>query len=454
MNTPLSTPLHPAFEDRMKGQLSTSFPDFIATLASPAPVSIQLHAQKTLPSSATNFLESVPWCSFGKYLSPRPIFTLDPTFHAGAYYVQEASSMLIEPAVRQAIGAIQQPLVLDLCAAPGGKSTLLLSIMNGRGLLTSNETIQSRVPSLEHNLTKWGYSNQIITSVDPERFEKLPGFFDLILIDAPCSGEGLFRKDPSSRKQWTPDIAHQCTMRQHRILHHAVKAIKSGGYLIYSTCTYNPQENIAQLKQLSSKGFESLSIPGIEAHQNIIKIEENNSIGYQVYPQLSKGEGFFIGLMQNGNKKSNIPLGSRSIDWASTPAGALPYSELRDQNCFFQNSNFHIISAGHEKNLEVLSHGLRIIRAGIPIGQSKYNEFVPDHALSQSLNLHYDCPKINFDMNTAIQYLKKESIPNLEERRGYHLVTFDGLGLGWVKAISGRLNNLYPQKYRIRSNFD
>jgi 16S rRNA C967 or C1407 C5-methylase (RsmB/RsmF family) len=187
------------------------------------------------------------------------------------------------------------PKVLDLCAAPGGKSTLCLSGLEGRGLLVSNETIQSRVASLVQNIDKWGFSNVVVTSSDPEKFDALPNFFDVVLVDAPCSGEGLFRKDANSMAHWSKDLAHQCSLRQNRILQHAVQTLRPGGFLIYSTCTFNPEDNIVQIQNLCKQQFEPLPLESLES----VGSKYLECFGYQGYPHLIQGEGLFVSVLKN-----------------------------------------------------------------------------------------------------------------------------------------------------------
>src|SRR5690606_4280290 len=187
--------------------------------------------------------EQVQWCDRGYYLANRPQFTLDPLFHAGAYYVQEASSMFIAHII-QTLGLDKEALfAADVCAAPGGKSTLLNSYLHPNSLLLSNEIIKSRSIILQENLTRWGASNVVVSNNDPSAFRRLPGFFDLLLVDAPCSGSGMFRKDEDAIDEWSEANVKLCSERQQRILSEVLTALKTNGYLIYSTCSYSQEEN-------------------------------------------------------------------------------------------------------------------------------------------------------------------------------------------------------------------
>jgi 16S rRNA C967 or C1407 C5-methylase (RsmB/RsmF family) len=246
-----------AFTDTLKAQIGPEFAEFEAALQQTPPVSIRYNPRKMPPKEVKLIL----WCIEGRYLEQRPVFTLDPLFHAGAYYVQEASSMLIGHALPK-VADVSKPLrVLDLCAAPGGKTTLLTSILHPDSLILANEVIKSRVMILKENIQKWGFPNVHVSNHDPENFERLEAFFDVILIDAPCSGEGLFRKDPAAIKEWSEGNVHVCAGRQKRILDAAMPLLRPSGILIYCTCTYNDIENQESGQWImNSKQFTEIKI--------------------------------------------------------------------------------------------------------------------------------------------------------------------------------------------------
>ena len=267
-----------AFRSLMQEQLPPGEAHLLlAAQDTPPPVSIRLNPRKT--ANAFPGTEEVPWCPNGRYLPQRPSFTADPLFHAGAYYVQEASGMALWQ-LKPFLQTINAPRVLDACAAPGGKSTLLLDIMPEDGLLVSNEIIRSRVPVLAENLARWGCSNVVVSQNDPASFSGLPDYFDLIAVDAPCSGEGMFRKDPEARKEWSPAHVEFCAQRQRRILNDLWPALKPGGLLLYSTCTFNRKEDEDQVAWLCDTLGAKLIL------------------GPQKYmPHKVKGEGFFMALV-------------------------------------------------------------------------------------------------------------------------------------------------------------
>jgi len=312
----LSAILPRPFLERMKQILKDETDDFVSSLGQEPPVSIRLNPFKFRNKPG---LEEIPWCKTGYYLPVRPSFTLDPLFHAGAYYVQEPGSMFLEQVFRQVAEPDAPLLVLDLCGAPGGKSTHLLSLMNRESLLVANEVIRTRAAILSENIRKWGNSNVVVTNNDPRYFAALGGIFDIVVVDAPCSGEGLFRKDKNAISEWSPDNANLCSARQKRILSDAWECLKPGGYLIYSTCTYNPEENENNLAWLTEKNsfspidLSSAYFPGIK------EISVGRVRGYQLMPHRVRGEGFFIGALQKTNGKAGLVPKKRRFNFK--PAG-------------------------------------------------------------------------------------------------------------------------------------
>ncbi|HSZ26177.1 MAG TPA: RsmB/NOP family class I SAM-dependent RNA methyltransferase, partial [Cytophagaceae bacterium] len=295
----------PDFPDTFKTQMQTilnsEYELFEKAYQNKAFTSIRVNPSKH--STPVN-LSPVQWSSNAYYLEERPLFTLDPLFHGGAYYVQEASSMFLEQAFTQHVDKTESLNVLDLCAAPGGKSTHLLSLMNHKSLLVSNEVIKSRAYILKENIQKWGKANVVITQSDPERFSSLKGFFDVMVIDAPCSGEGLFRKDAEAIKEWSPENVALCEARQQRIIADVWDALKPGGILIYSTCTFNTKENEDNLDWvIKNLEAETLSLE-LKESWGIKEVHSSNrAIGYKFFPHKIKGEGFFIAVLRKKSSK-------------------------------------------------------------------------------------------------------------------------------------------------------
>jgi NOL1/NOP2/sun family putative RNA methylase len=248
----------------------------------------------------TTSFEKVPWCSNGFYLPERPQFTLDPFLHAGAYYVQEASCMFLEQVLLQTLDVTSPQKVLDLCTAPGGKTTLIQSVLHKHSVLVSNEVIKSRVNILCENITKWGASNVVVTNNNAQQFAKLAGFFDAIVVDAPCSGSGMFRKEFKAIDDWSIDNVNLCSKRQERILEDVLHSLKQDGVLIYSTCSYSYEENEAIINWLvQEKQMQTVQL-NINPNWAIVETNNNGNFGYRFYPNQLKGEGFFIAALKKG----------------------------------------------------------------------------------------------------------------------------------------------------------
>jgi 16S rRNA (cytosine1407-C5)-methyltransferase len=346
-----------AFVQRIRQQFPDEHKEFITALNLAPGTSIRLnpHKWERIRSRPSPPGEPVPWSRNGRYLHERPSFTHDPLFHAGSYYVQEASSMFLEhvlagpgsvyrtaPADSITAGTTSVPYdslrtespgsavpfrppvtILDACAAPGGKTTLLAALFPD-ALVAANEVIRSRVPSLLENSIKWGTGNIVVTQNDPSHFRRLPGFFDLILADVPCSGEGLFRKDPAARREWSPENARHCAMRQRSILTELWPALRPGGLLVYTTCTFNPDENERNLAWLMEQtGGESVRVDAVSSltrlpSQVIREIKHGGATGYAFHPHISAGEGFFLGVLHKPDSITHHDNNISSSDTYST----------------------------------------------------------------------------------------------------------------------------------------
>lgn len=440
------------FIQAMQVQLGPGFDAFMESLRQPPPVSIRFN-----PAKITDFPGTpVPWCSTGRYLDLRPSFTLDPLFQAGAYYVQEASSMMLDLAVRQTAGTETPITALDLCAAPGGKSTHLLSLLAPGSLLVSNEAIRSRSHILTENLEKWGYPNVIVTQNDPEALGNLGEFFDLILVDAPCSGEGLFRRDPEAAREWSARNVAICAARQRRILADVWPALRPGGYLVYSTCTFNPTENQDNLRWLRDTSDCSFVKIRLDPSWGVNEVPvEPGGFGYQCLPHRVQGEGFFFAVVQkNGDfprrtPRSKIRLQAPAVADLQVAREWLNHPD--DTRFFLHGSQLRALPIGREVDLEALLSRLHVVMAGTGVGEIKKNKIVPDHALALSiLRNRENVPGIPMDETVALKYLRMEPLPDLGVAEGFHVLEYKGLGLGWVNVLPGRVNNLFPSNRRIR----
>lgn len=398
----------------------------------------------------------VPWCSNGVYLSQRPSFTADPLFHAGAYYVQEASSMFLETALLQGTDLSKPLRVLDLCAAPGGKSTLLQSLLGTDSLLVSNEVIKTRVNILAENITKWGAANVIVTNNDPRDFQRLQNYFDVMVVDAPCSGSGLFRKDPAAISEWSEQNVALCSQRQQRILADALPALKDNGLLIFSTCSYSEQEDEAIADWLAEEmKMESVQLK-LPQDWGIVETQSprSNAYGYRFYPNRVKGEGFFIALFKKeaGTGEWNMGKQKNKPDKPSTKELSVlkPFLHHPD-DLFFIKQKDNILAVPHffETDLLAVQQALYIKKAGVNLGTVIRDELIPDHELALSRIIDPLLPAIEVDVETALQYLRRQDINLASDTRGWALLTHQGLPLGWVKILPNRINNYYPKEWRI-----
>jgi 16S rRNA C967 or C1407 C5-methylase (RsmB/RsmF family)/NOL1/NOP2/fmu family ribosome biogenesis protein len=419
------------------------------------PVSVRLNPLK--PACSFSFANQVPWTNNAHYLHERPIFTNDPLFHAGCYYVQEASSMFVEQAMKQSVDLTKQLFVLDACAAPGGKSTLLASLLNEESLLVSNEVISTRVPSLVHNMAKWGTANSVVSNNDPKDFSRLPDFFDVMVVDAPCSGSGLFRKQEDAIEHWSEENVNHCSLRQQRILHDLLPSLKQDGVLIYSTCSYSKEENENMCDYLCSQfSVESIQIKistewGITETQS----DEHKAFGYRFFPHLMQGEGFFLACF----KKTVSPsiVGDR-VQKSKKVYEKLTKDEESAVKQFIKGQNFELINHEGEVigfreeiswQIKTLLSALKIKKMPLHVGQLKGKDFVP-HAYSAYFTfLNQKITKIDVDLETALKYLRKQNFIPEEETKGFTLLTYKNFGIGWMKNLGNRVNNYYPAEWRI-----
>jgi len=422
-----------------------------------SPTSIRLNPFK--PSSIKSS-SPVPWCAEGYYLDTRPSFTFDPLFHAGCYYVQEASSMFIGHILHHIYKENEDSIkVLDLCAAPGGKSTLISSVLKSGDLLVANEIIKTRVPVLGDNLTRWGTSNTIVTNNDPKDFSRLKGFFDTILVDAPCSGSGMFRKDPAAMEEWSEGNVNLCHQRQERILADVYPALKEDGHLIYSTCSYSMAENEDILDWLCTEfDLESIRIP-VNGDWGIVESQsaQKQAWGYRFYPDKVKGEGLFAaclrkkentGELSNTKYKEQQKANYKEIDLVK------PYINEPDNYYYFKvNDDWLAIDKVHKENLATLSQYLYLKKSGVRMGKLAGRDLIPDHELALSLIINKDCfLQTELTRQQAIQYLQRGDISDLDTTdKGWSLMTFEGHALGWAKLLPNRINNYYPKEIRIFS---
>ncbi|WP_372774321.1 hypothetical protein [Mangrovibacterium sp.] len=447
--TSQSTNWPAAFISRIREQFPETADSFIQSLNNDARVSIRLNPAKFSPETS---LQTVPWAGQGYFLNQRPVFALDPLWHAGAYYVQEASSMFLEQAFQQ-INLTGPKLVLDLCAAPGGKSTHLNSLMASEDLLVSNEVIRSRVPVLLENLCKWGHSNFLVTNSDAKQFGELGALVDVLVIDAPCSGEGLFRRDPNAANEWSVENANLCAVRQRRILAESWPCLKEGGYLIYSTCTFNPAENEENLLWLRSQGgFESIRIP-IDPSWQVDEVEANGIHGYRFLPYKVQGEGFFITILKKTDGTSSVRF-PKKFKTRLQKASQLPDNWLLkpEQKTFFQHQDqLKFIPTHWEKIILYLFERVNLVKAGTHFATLKKNDLLPEHELALSIDLNNKAfQHLELASNDALSFLARDNFQLQLSGNNWQLATFNQLPLGFLKNLGNRFNNYYPKEWRLR----
>ncbi len=398
--------------------------------------------------------DQVPWCDTGYYLPERPIFTLDPLFHAGRYYVQEASSMFVAHAIK-VLGLHERPLIaLDLCAAPGGKSTLLNTYLHRDSLLIANELIKARATVLADNLIRWGHSNTIVSNNDPSAFRHLPGYIDLMLVDAPCSGSGMFRKDRQAINEWSEAVVQLCSERQRRILADSLPALREGGILLYSTCSYSIEENEHIADWLcETQGMEplSLSAPGAWGIEQT-RSDKHACPGYRFYPHKLRGEGFFLAAFRKGSKQSTFDRRKPKAEKTVTPTLRNWVSNADDFFTFTVGEDIHILPKDREADLHILQRMLYLRSAGTRVGRSAKDDLIPAHDLALSLARHPDIPVLALAKDQALDYLRKGNLDpaiNSQGLKGWALATYQHATLGWVKLLPNRINNYYPKEWRI-----
>lgn len=427
-------------------------------------------------------MSGVPWCSAGYYLSSRPSFITDPAWHAGLYYVQEASSMFVEQAFLQHAKEVRAPVVLDACAAPGGKSTHLQSLIGNEGLLVTNEVIRNRVGILAENMQRWGGGNVVVTSADPKDFHRLPQFFDVVLVDAPCSGSGLFRRDPEAIREWSPSLVGLCSGRQQRILADLWPSLKEGGLLIYSTCSYSMAEDEDILDWLmSSYEVETLKI-NLDPAWGIVDVRsgQTGAYGYRFYPNLVEGEGLFLcclrkkgGAQGHAHAYSGGPVGHAhahghsgghsAVHGSSSKgkgglvslsktdlASVLPWVKNPNDYQFFQHEGtVFALPLKTAQDVAWLQENIYIKQAGIALGQLMRAELIPDPAFALSRLPGDGVQRLELTREQALDYVRRDELHIDGAPKGWALVTYHGHGIGWVKVLQGRINNYYPKNWRV-----
>ena len=453
----MGNPLPEEFLLRMEQRFDKyEFTSFVESFDNASLLSVRVNRVKNEERFSQNI--QVPWCPHGFYLQEKPVFTLDPAFHAGAYYPQEASSMILWHLLEEIEKEENEKnfKVLDLCGAPGGKSTLIASFLEGGGLLVANEVIQSRARILRENIIKWGAPNVVVSQSDPSAFAHLPGLFDVMVVDAPCSGEGMFRKGEVARREWSIENTRHCAVRQRRILSDSWDALRENGWLIYSTCTFNPEENEENLKWLMEEKRAEVKTLKVPDGWGITPVEFGEGNGLAFYPHKVEGEGFFVALLQKKESPRSFKTNSSKRKSVKVPEELKRLLAIPERFAYFDRNE--LWSAFPDKYMSVLQamqKQLYLLHAGIPLGTAGRKGFVPDHALAMSWECGDNFPELELSEQEALHYLKGEPpAAGGSSERGFFLVTCNRTRLGFVKNVGNRFNNLYPKEWRIRMSVD
>ena len=426
--------------------------DLLGALSGEPAVSVRVNEAK---SRLTVNGRRVAWCGNGFYLDNRPAFTFDPLLHAGLYYVQDASSMFIGHVLRQIAGD-NAVTYLDLCAAPGGKTTAALDVVSGKSLVVANEIDRQRAQILRENVIKWGRVNCVVTNDTPEKLGQLKNFFDIVAADMPCSGEGMFRKDEEAVRQWSPALVERCAARQRDIVDSVWDALKPGGFFVYSTCTFNRSENEEIIDYIiDNYGAEPIEI-SVPSEWKIHGGIGTSAYCYRFLPHLTEGEGLFMAVLRKPgqNQGCRIRIGKEKNVAVPKQCKALIKAGCGVEPCADGDL---VVARPSEMRQQILAvtQNVNTILSGVPMATIKGNDIVPEHSLAVSTILDREYfPVVDVDYGETVDFLRGVILrPRQNLARGYCLVSYKGSPLGWVKNIGNRMNNCYPKEWRIRSSF-
>ena len=490
------------FEEYTRSILGPSrYDHLVAALTTDPPVSLRLNTTKQKDITGLN--DRVPWCATGFYLASRPAFTFDPLLHAGVYYVQEASSMFVCEVLRQ---LVHEPVaMLDLCSAPGGKSTAAMSVLPEGSLVVSNEPIATRASILTENIQKWGSPNTMVTRNYPQDYAKSGLLFDVILTDVPCSGEGMFRKDPNAVKEWSAQHVKECTALQREIVEQAWKCLRPGGLLIYSTCTINlheDEENVGWICKHLGAEPQPIKIPeewGIaegltrqlsttaDIPADTLATTETSDEDCPLYPVVpdgryifrfipgeTRGEGLFMAILRKPGEQSNVLRQiTAGLQKGDKKGRSQKHCKVPDNKAIKTNPDtlltklyncgtyavrtdadvYRAIPSSWLPLYDIAANRLHILHAGVPLGMVKGRDILPSPALALSTALLPEAfPRVELDYQDALFYLRREAVrlPDTTPK-GYVVVCYHGHPLGLEKNMGNRANNIYPMEWRIKS---
>ena len=421
------------------------------------PTSIRLNPRKPFAQLEGR---SVPWNKYGRYLDVRPSFTLDCGFNAGTYYVQEAGSQFVGHILEGV--DLEGARLLDMCAAPGGKTTLYSTLVGESGLVVANEIVRNRAAVLADNVRKWGVGNVVVTNNEPRHIAAFEEWFDVVAVDAPCSGEGMFRKDEQARSEWSEGNVRMCAARQAEILDEAWQSLAGGGLLIYSTCTFNADENEGTIRAFAERvgdEIEAAELVECPEEWGVVCGREGVWQTFRFYPHRTESEGFFAAVARK------VPTGARRVTpkprrkimndlggkareelsrWVENPK-AMRFAEVAE-TCYGYYSEVY-------EDVKHLAESLSVIYSGVAMGRIFGSTLKPDAALAFFVGLKKDAvARVTLERDEALQYLRKQEVPAERFREGMNLVECEGCALGFAKRIGNRCNNLFPNSLRILKN--
>ena len=450
----MARPLPEEFVRSMREMLGDEAERLFSALDTPVEVSIRVNPAK--PAEVFEG-EAIGWSPNGRYLAERPQFTLDPLMHGGAYYVQEASSQFVAHILRQ--DNLEGGRVLDMCAAPGGKTTVYSSLVGREGLVVANDINRGRTLALSDNVQRWGMGNVVVTCNEPEHIGAFEQWFDVVAVDAPCSGEGMFRKMDEAREEWTPASVEQCVARQRDILAEAWRALRPGGKLIYSTCTFNDREDEGVVRWLVEEyGDEIVATDRVETEDKwgIIRSDIGPFQCFHFYPHSARGEGFFaaVACKAEGVAKRRTPKGRRKVFTTLQSKDLAEVSRWVDDAKAMSFRCVGDIVYGYNsavmEDVTQLSESLSVVYSGVAMGQIFKGTLKPEHSLALFVGRNRDVvPEVKLSLEDAQNYLRRQDIDAKQFSEGVNVVTYKGVAIGFIKRIGARCNNMYPKDLRI-----
>lgn len=446
-----------AFTERMRKQLGAEEAESLfAALDTVSPVAVRLNPAKCGEDGVWSEGEVIAWSRNGRRLKERPSFTLDTAFHAGAYYVQEAASQFIDHIISGE--ELQGKRVLDMCAAPGGKTTIYSTAVGVEGLVVANEYVKSRANILADNVRKWGMGNVLVTNNAPEHLAQFEGWFDLVAVDAPCSGEGMFRKEEVAREDWSEEVVKMCAARQMSIVREAWQSLKDGGLFIYSTCTFNEDEDEGILRTMIDEMgdvFAPSQRVDVDEKWGVVRGEVGAFQTFRFFPHKTDSEGLFVAVACKAEfVAQRTPKARKKVMQEVDKVSRKELSRWlqdSDKQTFAQvGDTIYTYRSEQFKAVQALSEYLTAIYSGVAMGQIFKGKLKPDWALSQYVGMNRTAVAVvELDKARALDYLRKRDIAVGDMSEGINLLTHEGRALGFAKKVGARCNNLYPNSLKI-----